>query len=147
MPVAEWTTDDTRFVQVSGACARTFSGSVYCFDQNLGRYTPKAGLSAMATISVGTHHGCGLTYSGTALCWGANDVGQLGDGSRTYSEAPVSVSGEHLFTQIAVGEYHTCGLTSDQEAWCWGATHRGQAGSSILDPALVPERIHGQGGS
>jgi len=147
MPVAEWAAGDTLFVQLSGTCARTASGSVFCFETGVGRYVPKTGLSDIATISAGRRHACGLTEAGSAFCWGENGQGQLGDGTRTDSDAPVSVSGDHTFTQIVAGESHSCGLTTDKEVWCWGSSHYGAAGRSILSSALVPEMVRGQEGS
>jgi alpha-tubulin suppressor-like RCC1 family protein len=133
------------FVEVSGPCARTASGSVFCQHESLAAYTPESGLGDLTAISANTDHGCGLTASGSALCWGSNGTGQLGNGTSTSSQAPVSVSGGHSFTQISVGNQHSCGLTMDQEVWCWGSSHHGQAGRSILTPALTPEKTRGQG--
>ena len=33
------------------------------------------------TVSVGWQHQCGISESGLAYCWGANEAGQLGDGT------------------------------------------------------------------
>ena len=57
---------------------------------------------------------CGLTSAGVAFCWGANDTGQLGDGTQTNRSAPVGVKGGLTFaalTSAADGE-HTCGVTA-----------------------------------
>jgi alpha-tubulin suppressor-like RCC1 family protein len=34
-------------------------------------------------VTVGASHQCGLSTAGAALCWGANEAGQLGDGTLT----------------------------------------------------------------
>jgi alpha-tubulin suppressor-like RCC1 family protein len=31
-------------------------------------------------VAVGLHHACAIVGSGAVVCWGANDVGQLGNG-------------------------------------------------------------------
>ena len=135
---------DSLLVQVSGSCARTSMGSVYCLDRPSGTYTPVVGLDPVVSISGGDAHNCGLTAGGSAFCWGSNGEGQLGDGTIAYSVAPVAVTGGLTFGQVAVGSSHTCGLTDQREVWCWGANHYGQAGASILRNPQTPVKVHGQ---
>jgi alpha-tubulin suppressor-like RCC1 family protein len=47
-----------------------------------------------ATLSAGSSSICGVTTAGVAYCWGANDHGQLGDGTTISSNAPVKVAGQ-----------------------------------------------------
>jgi len=49
------------------------------------------GLTDAVEISVGLDHMCAMQTDGTALCWGANDKGQLGNGSKFSSAIPVKV--------------------------------------------------------
>src|SRR5438093_11395050 len=77
-------------------CAVTTVGASYCWGFNsagqLGdgttdrKSTPvlvimPAGVR-FAAVSAGGDHTCGLTPSGAAYCWGRNEAGQLGDGTR-----------------------------------------------------------------
>ncbi|NDE60266.1 MAG: RCC1 repeat-containing protein, partial [Acidimicrobiia bacterium] len=116
------------------ACAITTSGGLMCWGNNdygnLGddtysdRISPVAvsGLSSGVTaVAVGEYHTCALTSAGAVKCWGNNDRGQLGDGTRTTRTAPVAVSGlTSGVTAITAGEYHTCALTSAGAVKCWG---------------------------
>jgi alpha-tubulin suppressor-like RCC1 family protein len=43
-------------------------------------------------VSVGSFHVCGLTSAGELYCWGWNEHGQLGDGSKIDSDIPVRVA-------------------------------------------------------
>jgi alpha-tubulin suppressor-like RCC1 family protein len=45
-----------------------------------------------AALTAGNHHSCGLTVDDVAYCWGLNDRGQLGDGTRTTRISPVRVA-------------------------------------------------------
>jgi alpha-tubulin suppressor-like RCC1 family protein len=46
-----------------------------------------------ATIARGGHHTRALGVAGSALCWGLNTSGQLGDGTTTNRRVPIKVSG------------------------------------------------------
>ena len=55
---------------------------------------PVTGLEANVTsLTLNDNHGCALTQSGIAKCWGENDVGQLGDGRMIDRPIQVTVLG------------------------------------------------------
>ena len=87
--------------------------------------TAVAGGFLFTTISSGGAHTCGLVGDGAAYCWGANDYGQLGNGSTTPSDVPVPVSRGLRFTSINAASDHTCALTADGHLYCWGGTYCG----------------------
>jgi hypothetical protein len=92
-------------VGASHACASDLNGQVQCWGANdrgqLGHGTtldrleptPVAGLvaSAVAAAWMGDHT-CAITRAGEVVCWGANDRGELGDGTTTDRTQPVSVA-------------------------------------------------------
>jgi Regulator of chromosome condensation (RCC1) repeat len=89
------------------ACALRRTGSVVCWGQNrdgeLGTgersVTPHAqpvavvGLDDAVAVTAGGAHACALRRSGQVACWGSNDLGELGDGSRAARSSPVAVVG------------------------------------------------------
>ncbi len=79
-------------------------------------------------IVVGGSHSCVLGGDGTALCWGANDSGQLGDGSGARRLAPSAPAQGGPFAELAAGVSHSCALTREGQAYCWGANDQGQLG-------------------
>jgi alpha-tubulin suppressor-like RCC1 family protein len=104
---------------------------------------PVQGGFALASLSVGGTHTCGLTAEGTAYCWGANAAGQLGVGDNVASSAvPLPVSGGIVFASISAGESHTCGLTPNGVLYCWGWNLEGELGDgSGRALSATPNRI------
>ncbi len=103
------------------------------------------GLKGVAAIAVGGFHMCALSDAGTVACWGSNELGQLGDGTRTSREAPRTIVGLDRVVAVGAGWLHTCALRDDGEVLCWGADLVGQQGPHDT-PGLAktsPSRIEG----
>lgn len=88
-------------VGFDSTCALTGAGAVRCWGWNPGSLpvvnttapATKAGLTNLSTaVSVGQGHACAIRDGGVR-CWGANDFGQLGDGTTSYSSGIVTVPG------------------------------------------------------
>ncbi len=92
-------------------------------------------------VAAGGRHSCVLS-DGRALCWGANDNGQLGDGAVESRELPAAVVGDIAFVQISAGLSHTCAVTRTGEAYCWGADDRGQLGDATTTSRSAPVRVN-----
>lgn len=99
---------------------------------------------AAVDVAAGDGHACLLRSDGTVRCWGANDFGQLGDGTRTARPEPVEVVGAPPdVAQIDAQGNDTCALTAAGEVWCWGQNHRGQLGDGTLEVRDRPTRVEG----
>jgi alpha-tubulin suppressor-like RCC1 family protein len=139
-------------------CALTSGGGVVCwgdsFAGQLGNGDPaQVGLgpvnviglgSGVTAIAAGSAHACAVTSGGRVVCWGANDAGQLGDGTTTGSAVPVDVSGlASGVSAIAAGGAHTCALTSERAVKCWGG---GELGNGSATGSTVPVEVSGLAG-
>ncbi len=137
------------------ACALMDTGTVKCWllqndDGDPLALTPPApvpGLSGEVTaVTVGGSysdyyegHACALLTDGGVKCWGANNNGQLGDGTTTASATPVSVTalgGEAI--AVAAGSEHTCAVLENGGVQCWGSNGDGQLGDGTREQSSVP---------
>jgi alpha-tubulin suppressor-like RCC1 family protein len=163
------TTDRLTPVNVSGlssgvtaiaaGCALTSAGSVKCWGRNnygqLGDGTTRdssmpvdvSGLTSGVTAIAGNGaHTCALTSTGGVKCWGANDFGQLGDGTTGNRSTPVDVSGLNSgVTAIGVGSFHSCAITRTGGAMCWGWNVNAQLGDGTTVTRLRPANVLGLG--
>ncbi|CAN7499354.1 fibronectin type III domain-containing protein [Acidovorax sp. LjRoot66] len=139
------------------ACALTTAGAVQCWGNNgygqvgngstTNQSTPQpvTGLSSgVAAIAAGQFHTCALTTAGAVQCWGANNSGQLGDGSTTNQSTPQPVTGlASGVASIAAGVAHTCALTLAGAVQCWGSNSSGQLGDGSLTSKSTPQPVTG----
>jgi alpha-tubulin suppressor-like RCC1 family protein len=83
-----------------------------------------------------------LRADGSVWAWGANDRGQLGDGSKTDRKRPVHVEGQPFMKGIAAGGDHMLTLRVDGTIWACGAGDRGQLGQGNHNDILKPVIVH-----
>jgi alpha-tubulin suppressor-like RCC1 family protein len=137
-------------------CAVTLGGG-YCWGSNvaskLGSVTGSTfsdSVPALVKTNVtfvqlvaGLDHTCGVTPTGAAYCWGANDSGQVGNGNHQLALEPARVVAPTgvAFVMLSAGLWHTCGLTTSGATYCWGANGDGQLGdgsnTSTASPVLA----------
>ena len=124
-------------------CALTTQGAALCwrFGQSGPGAVEVAGGLAFTSLDVEDGTACGTTTNLEAYCWGANESGQLGNGSSTSSYQPSRVKGGLAFQSVSVGARHACGLTRSGSIYCWGANDLGQLGDGTTTPSLVPVRV------
>ena len=86
--------------------------------------------AAIQSVSGSFSHSCALTTTGTVLCWGDNNEGQLGNGTMgERAPTPVPVAGNLTFRALSVGREFACAIASDGAPYCWGRNADGQLGS------------------
>ena len=134
------------------------SGEVVKVPERVGRTDsdPDGGLTKNVThVAVGGIYTCAIV-SGAAKCWGANNFGQLGDGSRNSRLTPVDVTGlSSGVTMISVAsntgmqgastyvsQAHTCAIVNGGVK-CWGRGLEGQLGDGSRNSRLTPVDVTG----
>jgi alpha-tubulin suppressor-like RCC1 family protein len=137
-------------------CARTATGSLYCWgangsgrlgdgtttDQRIPTVVASTG-TAFASVAAGGGFTCALTASGTAMCWGSGASGALGDSTLAGHLTPTAVSGTTSFASIATGTVHACAVTAAGQVYCWGANQSGRLGDGTSTNRLIPTTVTG----
>ena len=88
-------------------------------------------------VTCGSEFACALGSDGTPWCWGANESGQLGNGSNDSANAATPIIGTS-FAQLSAGARHVCGIKSNGTVWCWGDGSQGQLGNGSQKGSSVP---------
>jgi alpha-tubulin suppressor-like RCC1 family protein len=99
--------------------------------------TSVEGLRNVVAIAAGSAHSVALLADGTVWAWGANDLGQLGDGTTIDRDYPLPVKRSGLpILAKAIAAYgggdHTLALAPDGTVWAWGWNYTGQIGDGSL---------------
>jgi alpha-tubulin suppressor-like RCC1 family protein len=84
---------------------------------------------------------------GSVAAWGANNLGQLGDGTTTDRAEPVEVSGLSDVVAVDAGSHHGLALLGDGTVRAWGRNHRGQLGDGTDTNRIEPVPVSGLSGA
>lgn len=145
-------------------CVVMASGAVKCWGANKsgqlgnGTTTDSAepvvvqGLLDAAQVSCGggaegRGHCCAVRAGGRVVCWGANGLGQLGNGKEGKDSArPVDVSKLKDAEQVTVGREHSCAVRQGGKISCWGGNVFGGLGGKGHKDRSRPKSVRGLDG-
>ena len=94
-------------------------------------------------MASGYSHSLSLDREGNVWAWGRNNNRQLGDGTNTDRNAPVSVSGLSGVIAIAAGANHNFALKANGTVLAWGRNNNGQLGDATTTDRNTPVKISG----
>jgi alpha-tubulin suppressor-like RCC1 family protein len=141
-------------------CAALADGRAYCFGANDAGQLGQAGAGATApepvtlagaaqlttatALAAGDAFTCALDKNGGRLCFGANDSGQLGDGTTLAKSIATPIAGTAL--ALAAGGALLCLLDENHTPRCSGANAFGQTGQPPSPSVLTPMAVAGAAG-
>lgn len=153
--------DKVRLLGVGGdhTCVTLENDSTWCWGQNkygeLGDgkiYTishkpvqVKGMPSPPVKLVASLWHTCAILEDDSTWCWGHNQEGELGIGTKLVSSPkPVKLTGlPSTPVQLTAGLNHTCALVQDGSTWCWGQGKYGQLGHGTTEAAWAPKPVVG----
>ncbi len=132
--LAAYTDNSVQCWGAANGCGGAASGGTIFVPTQVPSVTSIGALFAQGAVP------CAVRFDGQVTCWGPNDAGQLGRGTRSDEVlAPGLVVGLSAVQQVASGgtesRSHVCAVTEDKSLFCWGANHNLQLGSAC-GPAL-----------
>jgi alpha-tubulin suppressor-like RCC1 family protein len=97
----------------------------------------------IVAIAAGENYSMALCADGTLAAWGANGVGQLGDGTTTNRTRPTAVAFPAIFAgkvvaAIACGRSHTVAILADGTLAAWGYNTDGGLGDGTTAHRSLP---------
>ena len=133
--------------EISAACeglmARASNGDVYQWGNFFGNWqmsfarpTRVLGVSGATSIERGCSTSFAVLTNGTAMAWGSNGGGRLGDGTTTDRPNPVSISlpvGKSI-REISTSSSHALAIATDNTVFGWGGNANGQL---AVDPNVL----------
>ena len=143
---------------IGAGCVIQSGGSVWCWASYISSdpgYNgviaplPIEGLGKAAVqVSRYGYYSCAVLSDGSIKCWGANNNGNLGDGTTTGRSTPVTVINlGGTATQVSTGPSRTCALLSDGTIQCWGSNFSGALGNGNTTDSYTPVAVQGVTGA
>ena len=84
---------------------------------------------SFSTIGVGDYRSFAIKSDGSLWGWGANTLGELGDGNWGNTKiSPIKIMDDVV--TISVGDSHSLAIKSDGSLWAWGSNQYGKLGDS-----------------
>ena len=107
-------------------------------------------VSGVTEVAASSRHTCAVVQK-VAYCWGANDSGEVGDGTQIQRDLPVPVLGlASAVTRVSAGGQYYTRLQLRRRGvgvWCWGTNGQGQLGDGTVTQRLAPVPVTGLAGN
>ena len=100
-------------------------------------------LPGIKSVSAGDDHLVLLTEGGNVLCWGKNNLGQLGDGTNVDRETPAMVTNLANIVSVKAGAAYALALQQDGTVLAWGENYYGQLGNGDNAASSTPVHVVG----
>lgn len=106
-------------------------------------FTPIIDPGPWFDVGAGTAHECAIDGGSDVWCWGWNDEGQLGDGTKNSSGIPVKVRNLTNARHVIGGLGYSCALLFSGIVKCWGNNDNGELGDGTKQASLSPVTVQG----
>ena len=102
-------------------------------------YAP--GAASAATVAGGADHSIAVKNDAKVWTWGANALGQLGNGSTTQSLVPIPLGAPSSVVAVAAGNQFSVALDDFGVVYAWGDNSKGQLGDGTTTQRTTPTQM------
>lgn len=111
---------------------------------------PEHYLKEVTAIAAGAHYSLALLKNGTAMAWGENEFGTLGDGTKegpeicneeACSRVPIAVNHLSEVAAISAAGFHSLALLKNGTVMAWGYGGEGALGNGAIRTSDLPEAV------
>jgi len=133
-----WIWGENSFGQLGNGHMTTYS-QTNIIENNHDQHTPIRLKENIIDIAAGDGFSLAINSQGELFAWGANNLGQLGDGTNINRADPVKIMDDAIFVD-ARGSV-AIAITSDGTLWRWGSDITGWGNESHNSPVIVMSNI------
>ncbi|MCL1983198.1 MAG: hypothetical protein FWG53_08975 [Clostridiales bacterium] len=106
-------------------------------------YLPVEVMGGAAIAAAGCYFNLVVKTDGSLWAWGANDSGQLGDGTVRGRGYPVKIM--NGVAAVSAGKYHSLAVKTNGSLWAWGNNDSGELGKrtdfDLYKPAITSDNV------
>lgn len=125
----------TRYFAVLLVSAAACVGMAFSLEVS----TAEAAETEIVQVSLASQFSAVVMSDGSLWMWGANGLGQLGDGTMENHSTPVKVMDDVV--QVSLGHFHSAAIKSDGSLWTWGSNAQGQLGDGTREGRSTPVKV------
>jgi len=124
----------------AGGCAVVGNNSVDCWS-NDNKPTPIESSDNARYVIAGLDFGCAVDLTNNVMCWGSNEFGQLGNGTKVDKKSAGYVPTLGAIADMGVGASHVCVIITPTDVKCWGVNTFGQLGNNTTTESSTPVQV------